>query len=86
MSEKDMVQAIVQKVYLNGKHGSYSIATSEGLGSVTFSLESDVWNEEDVPEPGEIVMLSKLRKKREGWRAMCGRRYRPSDQQPARSK
>jgi len=81
MPEKDMVQAVVQKIDSDGRHGPYAVATAEGLGSITFSLEGSVWNEEDVPEPGEIVLLSKLRKKRAGWRAMFGRRYRPSDEQ-----
>lgn len=80
MPEKDVVQAVVQKVYPDGRHGPYAIATVESLGSITFSLEGSVWDEEDVPEPGEIVMLSKLRKKRAGWKAMFGRRYRPSDE------
>lgn len=81
MSETDVVQAIVQKVCPDGRHGPYAIATAERLGSITFSLEGSVWNEEGVPEPGEIVFLSKLRKKRAGWKAMHGRRYRPSDEQ-----
>jgi hypothetical protein len=53
---------------------------------VTFSLEPTVWQEEDFPEAGNVVLLSKIRRKRAGWRAKAGRYYVPSDehQQPAR--
>jgi len=81
MSEEDVVEAVVQKITSGGRHGPYVVATTEDLGSITFSLDASVWDEEDVPDPGEIVCLSKLRKKRAGWRAMYGRRYRPSDEQ-----
>lgn len=80
MSVTDKVEGVVQKVCLYGRHGPYAIATVEGVGSVTFSLEEEVWDEEDFPEEGEIVVLSRLRKKRAGWKAMAGRRYRLSDQ------
>ena len=70
------VIAVIQKVCLNGRHGPYVIATAEGLsGSITFSLESSVWKEDERPELGEFVVLSKLRKKRAGWKAMSGRRF-----------
>jgi len=78
MPEKDTVRGVIQKVD-SGKHGPYAIATVQGLGSVTFSLEKSVWDEEDAPEPGEIVVLSKLREKRAGWRAMQARYAKPSD-------
>lgn len=78
-------EAIVQSVR-DGPHGKFAIATCEGVeGSITFSLDKSVWQESDEPEPGSVVWLSDLRKKRAGWRAMCGRYLRPSDQQRARS-
>ena len=80
MPGNEEVHAVVQKVCPDGKHGPYATATEERLGSITFSLDGSVWNEEGAPELGEIVVLSKLRKKRAGWKAMCGRRYRPSDE------
>ena len=74
-------QAIVQSVQ-NGRHGRYAIATSEEVaGSITFSLDPEVWQEQDEPERGMSVVLSDLRKKRAGWRAMSGRYFRPDDQQ-----
>jgi hypothetical protein len=76
------VQAIVQKIILNGQHGPYAIAESETLGSITFSLEKTVWSEDQFPERGMVVILSTLRKKRAGWRAMIGRFLTPADEQP----
>ena len=78
----DEIQAIVQKIVMEGRHGPYAVATSISvLGSITFSLTKEVWGEEDRPEPGTFVILNKLRKKRAGWRAMNGRFVRPSDKQ-----
>jgi hypothetical protein len=80
---KDMIEAVVQKVILNGRHGPYAIATSKDLaGSITFSLEAGVWRENRMPEQGIIVVLADLQKKRAGWRAMLGRFLKPSDEQP----
>lgn len=72
----------VQKIVSEGAHGPYAVATVEGIqgSSVTFSLSNSVWQEVDYPEPGTKVILSDLCQKRQGWRAMCGRYVRPSDQ------
>lgn len=79
-------KAVVQKVILQGKHGSFVVATSEELkGSVTFSLEPTVWMEEEYPEEGVCVLLGKLRQKRAGWRAKTARFFKPSDEQKERS-
>lgn len=76
-----LTQAIVQSVQ-NGRHGRYAVATSSEVeGSITFTLDSTVWQEKDEPERGMSVILSDLRKKRAGWRAMSGRYFRPGDQQ-----
>lgn len=75
-------KAVIQKVEQKGKHGPFAIAIIEGFnGSVTFSLEADVWQEEETPESGEIVILSNVRKKYAGWRAKQARYYIPSDEQ-----
>ncbi|MCX6779429.1 MAG: hypothetical protein NTU97_04340 [Candidatus Magasanikbacteria bacterium] len=79
----DSVRAIVQTVIQDGRHGPFVVATTDQLqGSVTFSLESTVWKEEDWPEKGMVVYLEKLRQKRAGWRAKMGRFWKPSDEQP----
>lgn len=76
----DIVRAVVQDVR-NGRHGPFVVATASGFkGSITFSLQSSVWQERQQPEQGSIVLLSDLQLKRAGWRAMCGRFVRPSDQ------
>jgi hypothetical protein len=73
-------ECFVQKV-LEGEHGLYAVATSdepEFLGSsITFSLTPDVWKERGLPEPGSIVVLSDVRKKRRGWRAHKAQFSRP---------
>ncbi len=74
-------QAIVEKIILGGRHGPYAVARSPELGSITFSLDSEIWQEKDWPEPGICVMLSQIRKKRAGWRAKHGRFINPSDEQ-----
>ena len=76
-------QAIVEKIISGGRHGPYAVARSDKLGSITFSLNDNVWREEDWPEPGTYVMLSQVRKKRAGWRAQHGRFIEPADEQPA---
>lgn len=78
----DAINAIVQKLIMDGEHGPYAVATNESLnGSVTFSLEPTVWKEKDYPEPGSVVYLTKIMKKRAGWRAKEGRYWTPSDEQ-----
>ena len=79
MRDSKGYQAIVEKIISNGRHGSYAVARCVELGSVTFSLGSDAWEEDDWPEPGTCVMLYKLIKKRAGWRATLGRFVQPSD-------
>lgn len=76
--------AIVEKVVPKGRHGPYAVARCDQIGAtVTFSLDISVWEEDDAPEEGTYVMLSDVRKKRAGWRAMKGRFVRPSDKQPS---
>ncbi len=70
---------VVQKVVRNGQHGAYAVAKDDRLGSVTFSLTSDVWQEKRLPEAGSEVVLEDFQKKRAGWRAMSARFFRPED-------
>ena len=70
---------VVQKVVRNGQHGSYAVARDEKLGSVTFSLNAEVWKERRHPEEGSEVVLEDFEKKRAGWRAMSARFFRPED-------
>ncbi|MDP1619744.1 MAG: hypothetical protein Q8M12_01965, partial [bacterium] len=78
------IKAIVEKIFTAGPHGPYAIATAQGFtGSITFSLEPNVWQEQECPESGEVVFLCELREKRQGWRAKKGRYWIPSDEQTA---
>jgi hypothetical protein len=73
VAKKRNIRATVQKI-VNGRHGRYAVATSEDvLGSITFSLSFPYWKEVEDPDPGTIVNLSNLRKKKDGWRAMRAR-------------
>jgi hypothetical protein len=72
-------QAVVEKIISDGRHGPYVVARSEELASITFSLDSKVWQEQSWPEPGTFVMLYQVIKKRAGWRAQYGRFVKPSD-------
>ena len=84
--EETSYKAVVQKTIGDGKHGPYSKASSDVLGAtITFSLLPNVWNESRLPEEGDIVILSEVRRKRAGWRAESGRFYRPSDEKTERS-
>lgn len=75
------MKAIVQKIIEEGKHGPFAIATSEEVGgSVTFSLEPTVWQEDELPEEGIVVFLDELRKKRAGWRAKKARFWKLCDE------
>jgi len=77
-------KAVVEKIIEHGKHGPYAVARCEELDSViTFALDRKVWQEDDSPDPGTLVILSRVRKKRAGWRALNGRYVNPSDEQPA---
>jgi hypothetical protein len=78
----DEYKAVVQKTLPHGKHGPYAVAESEELGFIliTFSLTPPVWNEDAWPEGGSIVVLSRVTKKRAGWRASTARFFKPADE------
>lgn len=75
----EILRWVVQKVVRNGQHGPYAVAQDDRLGSVTFSLTPDVWQEKRFPEAGSEVVLWDFQKKRAGWRAMSARFLRPED-------
>ena len=79
--KKRIFQATVQKI-AKGKHGRYAVATSEDvLGSITFSLNYPYWQEVNDPDPGTVVELSDLRRKKAGWRAMRARDLQPTEKE-----
>ncbi|MBX4205357.1 MAG: hypothetical protein KW788_04215 [Candidatus Doudnabacteria bacterium] len=80
-NKDDTIVAIVQRIYPEAKHGPYFMATSDEfrLGSVTCSLNPEVWKESRWPEEGSKVVLCDLDEKREGWRANSGRFRRITD-------
>lgn len=78
----EAIKAVVQKIVSSGKHGPFFVTKSDQIdGSVTCSLEPTVWAEDEWPEEGEVVYLSRLRQKRAGWRAKAGRFWKLSDEQ-----
>lgn len=80
MADNKVYQAEVIEVK-RGPKGLYAVSVCEELGSVTFSLEPDVWQESDMPVPGIYVVLMKVRKWKRGWRALKARFMQPSDEQ-----
>ncbi len=78
MSQNDSLQVTICKlVKPAGRHGPYvpyAVAVDERGIKITFSLISDVWIEDDYPEVGEVVAVSKLIRKGAGWRARKARR------------
>jgi hypothetical protein len=84
MSDDTMYLAIVERIYPNGPHGPYAVLSSDSIPrSVTLGLKPPAWQESDFPEPGTYVVLSRVIKKRAGYRAQHGRYMRPSDEQGA---
>lgn len=79
MPTDETVEAVVEKIIPEGKHGAYAVARSQALGPITFSLASNAWREESWPELGTIVVLTQVTKRFAGWRALNGRLFVPSD-------
>ena len=78
--DNENYKALVQKTFAEGSHGPFAKASSEELGTITFSLNPNVWKESRLPEEGDYVVLSDIRAKRAGWRAESGRFFKPSDE------
>jgi hypothetical protein len=74
MSTTEPIEAVVEKIIPDGKHGAYAVARHPDIGSVTFSLSAPTWTETDDPEPGEVISLSNLRQMQRGWRANTAER------------
>lgn len=83
----DNVRAKVTKVDTDGRYGPFAIAVADGFnGSITFFLgDEDLWPEASKPDVGDFVLLSDLRKKQAGWRAMKARFFKPGDEPQATS-
>ena len=79
MSIPGTLRFVVEKIVCKGNHGPYAVAEDELLGSITFSLLPDVWQEKRFPERGSEVVLEDFQKKVAGWRAMSARFLRPQD-------
>lgn len=85
MPSERSYRAVVEKIVLDGQHGPYAVTKCSELGvSITISLDKSVWEEKDYPEPGTYVVLSRLMRKRAGWRANHGRFVTPSDERSHR--
>lgn len=81
---QEVYEAVVQKVVPTGMHGPFAVATCDGVGTVTFALTREVWGEEDFPEAGNVVLLSKIRAKRAGWRAYSAKFVTPQNSSSTR--
>lgn len=76
----DICKAVVQKVISEGYDCPCAIAFSPRFGIIEFSLDPDVWEEKEWPEEGAIVMLAKLRREDDGWRAKEARLWTIRDE------
>jgi len=77
---KKVIKAIVHRI-IDGKHGLFVVVHCDHVyGSVTFSLNPDVWLEKVLPDLGSVVRLFDLRQKRAGWRATTARFWVPEDE------
>lgn len=63
-----------------GRYGPYAVAYNDELGTVTFSLASNVWQENQKPYKSLVVVIEDVRKMARGWRAVKARFMRPEDQ------
>ncbi|MCL5795069.1 MAG: hypothetical protein M1338_01805 [Patescibacteria group bacterium] len=72
---KNKIIAIVTKVVEQDVKKSYVVtrAIDHDIGSITFSLTDNVWQESRTPAIGDIVILDDMRLKRGGWRASHAR-------------
>lgn len=76
------IEAKVVKVVVDVAR-PYAVAESPLVtGNITFTLTKDnsVWEENSHPEIGTFVVLSELRKRDAGWRALKARYLQPSDE------
>jgi hypothetical protein len=77
-----MLAIVTKIVEQHMRQGPYAIAVViKGTinGSITFSLQNNVWKEQSLPKPGTEVYLSQLIKTRKGWRAHEARFSQPAD-------
>jgi hypothetical protein len=80
MKQKE-IKAVVRSIITESKGGPYAVTTSEEIeGSITFSLEKGVWQEQSFLEVGMVVVLSGLYKKKAGWRATKARLLQPLEE------
>ena len=64
----EVIASVKKVVKDTGK--PYAVTTAKGYrGSITFSLSSDVWEEEDHPKEGAEVVLTNIQPTGRGWRA-----------------
>ena len=76
----DICKAIVNTVVTEGPDAPFALAFSPRFGIIEFSLDSDVWNEKTHPAKGTAVMVAKLRREDDGWRAKEARLWTARDE------
>lgn len=76
----DICKAVVQQVIPEGSDCPCAIAFSPRFGIIEFSLDPEVWEEKEWPKEGAVVMLAKLRRENDGWRAKEGRLWTERDE------
>lgn len=81
---KDTYIAKVENVVKDTKT-PYAVTDVEGVGKITFSLHSPIWDEKIPIKKGQFVVLSGLVKSDAGWRANKARFMKPEDEPSKRN-
>lgn len=76
----DICEATVQKVVTEGPDAPFALAFSPRFGIIEFSLDPDVWSGKTHPTEGALVLVAKLRREDDGWRAKEGRFWTERDE------
>ncbi len=77
----DICKAMVHHVIEEDPGGPCAVAVSDRLGVVEFTLGPDVWEEKEWPTKGAVVLVAKLRREDDGWRAKEARFWTERDEQ-----
>ena len=76
----DICKAIVNTVVTEGPNAPFALAFSPRFGIIEFSLDPDVWSGKTHPTEGAVVLVAKLRREDDGWRAKEARLWTAHDE------
>lgn len=62
------------------KDQQIAFAVADEYGTLTFKLSPDIWHGSSLPERGEMVIVSGLKRYTKGWRAVRARPFTLADE------